>query len=255
MIQAALHDARTLGLRAALGHALGGARQVIGRLLCGGVLTAGHRPRILRRGRRLGRIRPLLPLRWARHGQGPRGGHESGRTRSQTLVRSLQPTPEAAPPRAGPKRNDPRKFRRRSPVGSTQLVPTHPGEDIGEATGKSTRGGRSVGGLAWATLIPHQPRLRCSWGQHCSVRGQTAAKKRSGKNPWQAPVSLFRLTRAPNLPRARHGTTLGTPASVGRFRLTHSPALLRARHDSTTSHRSVRQFTRMPLRAWRVTHR
>jgi len=200
-------------------------------------------------GCRLGRIRALLPLRWARHGPGPRGGHESGKTRSQTVVRSLQPTPEAAPPRAGPKRNDLRKIRRRSPAGSTQLVPAHPCDDIGEATGKSTRGGRCVGGQAWATLILHQPRLRCLWDQHCSVRGQTAAKKRSGKNPRQAPVSLFCPPRAPNLPRPWHERTLGTPAVVGRFRLTHSPALLWARPDSTKSHRSVRQVIRMPFRA------
>jgi len=106
MSQVASHEARSLGRQAALGHAPGRALLVIGWLLCGGVQIAWHKPRKSRRGCRLGRIRPLPPLGWERHGPGLRVGHESGRTSSQTLVRSLQPTSEAAPPRAGPKRQE-----------------------------------------------------------------------------------------------------------------------------------------------------
>jgi len=82
-------------------------------------------------------------------------------TRSQTLVRSLQPTPDAAPPRAGLKRKErPAEIPSAVPCGQNSAGP-HPGDDIGGATEKITRGGRSVGGLAWATLISHRPQVRC----------------------------------------------------------------------------------------------
>ena len=50
-----------------------------------------------------------------------------------------------------------------------------------------------------------------SWGHHCSVRGHTEAQKRSGSYYGQAPISLFRLTCAPTLTRARHERILGAP--------------------------------------------